>query len=80
MKHETAITHKSAIRIARLVIKYLHSGIDPRFIDVNAQIDGYLKDIGTGWNLRKGAYIDGVSCQFIGILAKDIRSNAIEKY
>jgi hypothetical protein len=74
------LTRNTSIRIARSVIKYLHSGLDPRYIDVNAQIDGWLKEVGIGWKLRQNTYIDGVSCEFIGALARDIRANAIEKY
>jgi hypothetical protein len=74
------LTRNISIRIARSVIKYLHSGLDPRYIDVNAQIDGWLADVQLGWKLKPGTYIDGVSCEFIGALARDIRANAIEKY
>ena len=74
------LTRNTSTRIARLVLKYLNSGIDPRIIDINAQIDGWLAEVQLGWKLKPGTYIDGVSCQFIGVLAKDIRNNAIEKY
>ena len=74
------LTHDSARKIARSVLKYLHSGIDPMTVNIEAQIDGRLAGIGIGWKLKPGTYIDGVACQFVGQLAKDIRSNAMEKY
>lgn len=42
------ITHKNATKIARLVLKYCHSGVDPRTIDMNDQIDGHLAEIDLG--------------------------------
>ncbi|UOF82423.1 UNVERIFIED_CONTAM: hypothetical protein [Bacteriophage sp.] len=74
------LTHDSARKIAKSVLRYLHSGIDPTTVNIEAQIDGSLAGIGIGWKLKPGTYIDGISCQFVGELAKDIRSNAIEKY
>jgi hypothetical protein len=74
------LTVKTATRIARDVLAFLNSGIDPRSVDMNEQIDGHLSEIGLGWKLKEGTYIDGIACQFIGVLAKDIRSNAIEKF
>ena len=44
------------------------------------QIDGHLKNVGLGWKLKEGTYIDGVSIQSIKQLSQDIRSNAIERY
>ena len=74
------ITHKNATKIARLVLKYCHSGVDPRTVDMNAHIDCYLAEIDLGWRLKDNAYIDGLACGFITVLSKDIRNNAIEKY
>lgn len=74
------LTHKTATRIARDVLAYLHSGIDPRSVDMNDQIDGHLAEVGLGWKLKDYTYIDGIACQFIGVLAKDIRASAVEKY
>ena len=73
------LTHYTSKKIARAVLKYFHSGVDSRTVDLNSQIDGWLAEIGLGWKLKDGAYIDGVSCQFIGKLADDIRNHAIEK-
>ena len=73
------ITHKNATKIARLVLKYCHS-VDPRTVDMNAQIDGHLAEIGLGWKLKDHTYIDGLACEFITVLSKDIRNSAIEKY
>ena len=73
------ITIAEANNIARRVIRYINSGIDPRTINVNDQIDGHLADIGLGWKLKNGVYFDGLDCQFIGAMAKAIRSSAIEK-
>lgn len=74
------ITHKNATKIARLVLKYCHSGVDPRTIDMNDQIDGHLAEIDLGWRLKDNTYIDGLACEFITVLSKDIRNSAIEKY
>lgn len=74
------ITIKTATRIARDVLAFVNSGIDPRTVNMEDQIDGHLSEVGLGWKLREGTYIDGIACQFIGVLAKDIRSNAVEKY
>lgn len=74
------ITVKTATRIARDVLAFLNSGIDPRTVNMEDQIDGHLAEVGLGWKLGEGTYIDGIACQFIGVLAKDIRSNAVEKY
>jgi len=74
------LTIKTSQNIARKVLKYTKSAKDSRYFDMNAQIDGHLAEIGLGWRLKIGTYIDGLSCQFIGELAKDIRLNAIEKY
>lgn len=74
------LTHDSARKIAKSVLKYLHSGIDPMTVNIEAQIDGRLANIGIGWKLKTGTYIDGISCQFVGELANVIRSNASEKY
>jgi len=73
----TQITISTATRIARSVLIYRHSGIDPRTIDMNDQINGWLSEIGLGWKLKEGSYIDGVACQFIGSLARDIRRMAV---
>ena len=43
-------------------------------------INGHLKDIGLGWVLKEGTYIDGVSIQSIKQLSQDIRLNAIERF
>jgi len=73
------ITHKTANKIAKSVLTLLHR-VDPRTINIEDQINGHLKDIGLGWVLKDGTYIDGVSIQSIKQLAQDIRSNAIEKF
>ena len=73
------ITIKQARYIAREVLKFLRRN-DPRTINIDDQINGHLKDIGLGWVLKDGTYIDGVSIQSIKQLAQDIRSNAIEKF
>lgn len=74
------LTIKESQKIARKVLTFFNSGIDPRNYDMNEQIDGHLSEIGTGWKLKSGTYIDGLASQFIGVLSKDIRANAIEKY
>ena len=73
------ITHKTSNKIAKSVLTLLHR-VDPRTINIEDQINGHLKDIGLGWVLKDGTYIDGVSIQSIKQLAQDIRSNAIEKF
>ena len=74
------ITIAESTKIARGVLAYLNSGIDPREVDMNDQINGHLKEIGLGWELKAGTYIDGLDCQFIGAMAKTIRAAAIEKH
>lgn len=74
------ITIAESTKIARGVLAYLNSGVDPRTVDMNDQINGHLAKIGLGWKLKDRTYIDGVDCQFIGVLAKTIRASAIEKY
>ena len=74
------ITIAESTRVARSVLAYLNSGIDPRTVDLNDQINGHLAEIGLGWKLIARTYIDGIDCQFIGVLAKTIRAAAIEKY
>jgi hypothetical protein len=73
------ITVKTATRIARSVLAFLNSGIDPRTVNMEDQIDGHLAEVGLGWKLKEGTHIDGIACQFIGVLAKDIRAAAVEK-
>jgi hypothetical protein len=74
------ITIAQSKRIARGVIRYANSVGYSRSIDFNAQIDGHLSEIGLGWILKSGTYIDGLDCQFIGALSKTIRANAISIY
>ena len=74
------LTQRTATRIARDVLAFCNSGIDPRSVDMNDQVNGHLAEVGLGWKLKDGTYIDGIACQFIGVLAKDIRTSAIEKY
>ena len=73
------ITHKTANKIAKSVLTLLHR-VDPRTINIEDQINGHLKDIGLGWVLKDGTYIDGVSIQSIKQLSQDIRLNAIERF
>ena len=73
------ITHKTSNKIAKSVLTLLNR-VDPRTINIEDQIDAHLKDIGLGWKLKEGTYIDGVSIQSIKQLSQDIRSNAIERY
>ena len=80
MTTQRKITVKTATRIARNVLAFRDSGVDPRSVDMNDQIDGHLAEVGLGWKLKDGTYIDGIACQFIGVLAKDIRASAVEKY
>ena len=74
------ITIKEATRIARKVHASVNRASDPRDVDWNDRIDALLAGIDLGWKLRQGTYIDGLDCQFIGSLAKTIRSNAVEKF
>ena len=54
--------------------------VDPQTINIEDQIDAHLKNVGLGWKLKEGTYIDGVSIQSIKQLAQDIRNSAIEKF
>jgi hypothetical protein len=74
------ITINQSQRIARKVLAYLNSGLDPRTINIEDQIEDWLADIGLGWKLKPGTYIDGVDCQGIGAMSKSIRAAAVEKY
>lgn len=74
------LTIKTSQNIAKKVLRYIKSGIDPRSVNINDLIDGYLAEIGLGWKLKSHTYIDGLSCQFIKDLSKDIRLNSVEKY
>ena len=73
------ITHKTSNKIAKSVLTLLHR-VDPRTLNIEDQIDGHLKNVGLGWKLKEGTYIDGVSIQSIKQLSQDISSNAIERY
>ena len=73
------ITHKTSNKIAKSVLTLLHR-VDPRTLNIEDQIDGHLKNVGLGWKLKEGTYIDGVSIQSIKQLAQDIRNSAIEKF
>ena len=73
------ITHKTSNKIAKSVLTLLHR-VDTRTLNIEDQIDGHLKNVGLGWKLKEGTYIDGVSIQSIKQLSQDIRSNAIERY
>jgi hypothetical protein len=73
------ITHKTSNKIAKSVLTLLHR-VDPRTINIEDQIDAHLKNVGLGWKLKEGTYIDGLACNSIKILAHDIRLNAIEKF
>ena len=73
------ITIKQAKHIAREVLKFLRRN-DPRTINIDDQINGHLKDIDLGWELKPSTYIDGLACNSIKILAHDIRNSAIEKF
>ena len=68
------ITHKTSNKIAKSVLTLLHR------VDLEDQINWHLKNVGLGWKLKEGTYIDGVSIQSIKQLAQDIRSNAIDKF
>jgi len=80
---QNRITIATSRRIAKNVLRYV-SRVDPRTVDMNAQINGWLADVDLGWTLDNSAYlseeafIDGISSQFIGALAKDIRAHAVE--
>ena len=71
------ITHKTSNKIAKSVLTLLHR-VDPRTINIEDQIDAHLKNVGFGWKLKEGTYIDWVSIQSIKQLAQDIRNRAIE--
>jgi hypothetical protein len=75
-----AITIAETTSIARKVLRYLNSGVDPRTVNVEDQINSHLAECGLGWKLKDNAYIDGIACQFVGQLAKDIRASAVEKH
>ena len=68
------ITHKTSNKIAKSVLTLLHR------VDLEDQINWHLKNVGLGWKLKEGTYIDGVSIQSIKQLAQDIRNSAIEKF
>ena len=72
------ITIKTSQNVARRVLQFLNSGAGMRTFNVEDQIDGHLKDIGLGWVLKKGTYIDGVDTTSISNLSRAIRANAIE--
>jgi hypothetical protein len=74
------ITIKEATSIASKVHASVNRASDPRNVDWNDRIDALLADLGLGWKLRQGTYIDGLDCQFIGSLAKTIRANAVAKF
>ena len=71
------LTIAASEKIARSVLVYRHSGVDTRTVDMNDEIDSRLAEIGIGWKLKEGAYIDGIACQFIDALARDIRLMAV---
>ena len=73
------ITVATATNIARKVHGAVNRASDPRTVDWNERIDALLSDLGLGWKLRAGTYIDGLDCQFIGALAKTVRANAVSK-
>ena len=72
------ITIATATKIARKVLAFIGS-VDPRSVNIEEQVNGWLADVGLGWKLKPGTCIDGVDCQFIGDMAKTIRANAVEK-
>ena len=80
LKTMRKITIKKSRDIARKVLKFLNSAVGQRTYNIESQIDWHLKDIGLGWKLKEGTYIDGVSIQSIKELAQDIRNNAIERF
>jgi len=74
------LTIAESTGIARKVHASVNRSSDPRNIDWNDRIDALLVDVGLGWRLQDGTYIDGLDCQFIGALSKTIRANAVEKF
>ena len=72
------ITIEDSKKIAKSVLTLLYR-VDPRTINIEDQIDAHLKNVGFGWKLKEGTYIDGLACNSIKILAHDIRLNAIER-
>lgn len=74
------ISVQQATQIARKVHASVNRASDPRTVEWNDRIDALLADVGLGWKLKIGTYIDGLDCQFIGSLAKAIRTAAIEKF
>lgn len=74
------ITIQKSQNIARKVHASVNRSSDPRSINWNDRIDALLSEVGLGWNLKEGTYIDGIDCQFIGSLSKTIRLNAVEKF
>jgi hypothetical protein len=72
------ITIKTSQNVARRVLQFLNSGAGMRTFNVEDQIDGHLKDIGLGWKLKQGTYIDGVDTTSISNLSRAIRANAVE--
>ena len=73
------ITHKTANKIAKSVLTLLHR-VDPRTVNIEDQIDAHLENVGLGWKLKEGTYIDGLACLSIKAMANDIRFNAIERF
>jgi len=73
----STITIKTATSIARKVHASVNRSSDPRHIDWNDRIDALLAEVGLGYKLSQGTYIDGLDCQFIGSLTKTIRAHAI---
>ena len=74
------ITIKKSRDIARKVLKFFNSATGQLTFNFEAQIEWHLKDIGLGWKLKEGTYIDGVACTSILVMANDIRNNAIERF
>ena len=74
---QNRITIATSRRIAKNVLRHV-SRVDPRTVDMNAIINCWLADVDLGWTLNDNAYIDGISSQFIGALANDIRAHAVE--
>ena len=73
------ITIKDSKKIAKSVLTLLHR-VDHRTINIEDQIDAHLKNVGLGWKLKEGTYIDGLACHSIKAMANDIRFNAIERF
>ena len=73
------ITVATATSISRKIHASVNRASDPRSIEWNDRVDALLADVGLGWKLKTGTYIDGLDCQFIGALAKTIRLNAVSK-